>query len=415
MMGKTPKRLIDFCVKTDPSLEEDFVGIRSESNEPRIYFPRGYNLPTNQSDTEVRFEVRSLINVLSRFLSQADMVLNVGENKNDEPFPIQAYLDLINYYFENNGRYYTDNETLYKQDLRGKVNWSKTIKKVTPNVYQTSDNDLNLVYLERIVRIKQPKTEQLITEIHKYTTHEAFLKMGWLYGNLVPQNTQIDTKDKTEFFKLIIREKLTTTYQDRLKVLFLSMIKVLDYIGKEHNKDNYYYGTKKFNIVWEKMIDEFFGIKSKDKEKYNVNATWNLGGAKKTKHPLIPDTIMLYGDKLYVLDAKYYRYGVTGNSSHLPQASDINKQITYGEYAKQKSDKVTYNAFLMPYDKSANKLNQSEDIIKIGEATGDWKPNPCEYEKIQGILVDTRFLMLNYEYRRLEDKKRLASEIEREF
>lgn len=29
MMGKTPKRLIDFCVKTDPSLEEDFVGIKS--------------------------------------------------------------------------------------------------------------------------------------------------------------------------------------------------------------------------------------------------------------------------------------------------------------------------------------------------------------------------------------------------
>ena len=106
-MEKIPKRLIDFCIKTDPSLEEDFVGIKSENNEPRIFFPRGYNLPINQSDTEVRFEVRSLINVLSRFLSQADMVLNVGENKNNEPFPIQAYLDLINYYFENNGRYYT--------------------------------------------------------------------------------------------------------------------------------------------------------------------------------------------------------------------------------------------------------------------------------------------------------------------
>ena len=29
-------------------------------------------------------------------------------------------------------------------------------------------------------------------------------------------------------------------------------------------------------------------------------------------------------------DAKYYKYGVTGNTRDLPESTSINKQITYG-------------------------------------------------------------------------------------
>ena len=64
----------------------------------------------------------------------------------------------------------------------------------------------------------------------------------------------------------------------------------------------------------------------------------------------MPDTIMIYNGKYYVLDAKCYKYGWTGIPDHLPNGSSINKQITYGEYLEKhkgiNADSV-FNAFIM--------------------------------------------------------------------
>ena len=87
---------------------------------------------------------------------------------------------------------------------------------------------------------------------------------------------------------------------------------------------------------------------------------------------------MRVGNRLFILDAKYYKYGTTGRVGDLPESTSINKQITYGEYIaeqekfkkKHGTDYIVYNAFLMPYDKGMN-----DDIIKIGEAVSDWKDN----------------------------------------
>lgn len=66
---------------------------------------------------------------------------------------------------------------------------------------------------------------------------------------------------------------------------------------------------------------------------------------------------MLYNNNIYVLDAKYYKYGATKNRFDLPESASINKQITYGEYIDAQADlknpdSVIYNAFLMPFDKN---------------------------------------------------------------
>ena len=68
---------------------------------------------------------------------------------------------------------------------------------------------------------------------------------------------------------------------------------------------------------------------------------------------------MIYGGKYYVLDAKYYRYGIAPvlGTSALPQSSDINKQITYGQFVKNRKtpDGVqVFNAFIMPYNRAKN-------------------------------------------------------------
>ena len=130
--------------------------------------------------------------------------------------------------------------------------------------------------------------------------------------------------------------------------------------------------------------------------------------------PLEPDTIMIYEDKIYVIDAKYYRYGKTGNPDHLPSTSSINKQITYGEYVKEKKGKDPFNAFLMPYNMHENPFELNGEFATIGEAISKWKSGNNKYEHIQGILVDTRFLMHNYENKKSNIIK-LAKSIEDSF
>ena len=49
----------------------------------------------------------------------------------------------------------------------------------------------------------------------------------------------------------------------------------------------------------------------------------------------------------------------------------------------------------------------------IGEAVGDWRGNTKYYERIQGIVIDTRYLMWNYIGTPEEQKRELAECIER--
>ena len=51
-------------------------------------------------------------------------------------------------------------------------------------------------------------------------------------------------------------------------------------------------------------------------------------------------------------------------------------------------------------------------VGNIGEATGDWRRNRKFYERIQGIVMDTRYLMYHYSGKPLKEKVALAECIE---
>ena len=124
---------------------------------------------------------------------------------------------------------------------------------------------------------------------------------------------------------------------------------------------------------------------------------------------------MIDGDKCYILDAKYYKYGITGLLKDLPDGSSILKQIAYGDYVREKQMFGNiFNAFIMPFNKENHKFGTSKDIlINVGEATGDWRGNSNEkYEHIQGIVMDTRFMLYHYAGELLQERKMLKKCIE---
>lgn len=390
-----------------------FVGIKADSEQIMVYFPIGYDLPSD--DTLIRRDIRNLIQVLSEFTTKEDRLL--AENTFAVPrlveFPINAYRDVIEYFLRNHSNYYVETESVFKTGTKGVQDWAKTVKQQVPLV-QCVDGVHSFIFTEFTVRSSLPNYNKQITQINRFCVYEAFSKLGWLYVPYMPERPGIHPDVKTSI--AIVNTKLQSTNDDKKKTLFRAMKNMLEYVDEKTTARQVYFGTDNFEHVWERLIDTAFGVK--DKEQYFPRTRWLLDyGSIKDKKPLMPDTIMIYNGKYYVLDAKYYKYGRTGNPEHLPNGSSINKQITYGEYletAKGISNESLFNAFIMPFNMAQNCFHITEPVGNIGEAVGDWryKPNMKNYERIQGIVMDTRYLMYHYLGNNTKDKASLATCIE---
>lgn len=233
----------------------------------------------------------------------------------------------------------------------------------------------------------------------------------------MPKKPRISNRDK--LFRSVLKEKMASTFNDKNRILFRHMLAIINFEGDKDSSRNYRYGTYRFEYVWEKMIDKVFGIENK--ADYFPKTIWYVNGGKYDNVSLEPDTIMLYGNNVYILDAKYYKYGITGKAGELPESTSINKQITYGEYVVNEprfkrlhgSGMKVYNAFLMPYDSVKGKYAGNQKMLKIGEAISNWKDNLEEYQRIQGILIDVKSLMSINVRQEMKEIEKLAELIER--
>lgn len=399
----------DHCHVNTNEDGDRFVGIKVDSDNAMVYFPIGYELP--QTDKEIRQDIKHLIHVLSEFTSKEDRLIAVNRFAAPQAvdFPINAFRGVIEYFLSNG--YYVETEATYTTAAKGNQNWPQTIRKITPLIQ--SKNGVNSpIYTEFVVRKQTPNSDKEITQINRFCVFEAFKRLGWLYVPSMPEDPGPHPDVKTSI--VIVRDKLARTYDDKRKMLFQNMKDMLEYLDEKTSDKQFYFGTDDFDHVWERLIDRAFG--EQDKDKYFPRSRWLLDyGSYKEKHPLMPDTIMIYNGRYYVLDAKCYRYGVTGIPDHLPNGSSINKQITYGEYL-EKHKKIDagsiFNAFIMPFNKAKNYFHIDSPVGLIGEAVGDWRGNKKPYERIQGIVMDTRHLMYHYLGKPVKEKIALAECIE---
>ena len=370
---------------------DNFVGIKMSGGEIEVSFPLGYRL----EDTEkgLRKDIVLLLNTLSKHSDRKDSEFNKEKIFIEVDIPIRAYMYIISDYYSRG--YYKETEPVHNVAKRGKINWNRTIK--TQKSYVQEDG---IFYLDFVTRRNNINDNEMISLIHKYCVYESFSKIGWIYTDSMPEKPQIPFNKK--LFSAVIRKKISETFNDRNKRLFRNMLAVVASIGDDGPANNYMYGTHRFEYVWESMIDKTFGIV--EKERFFPRTRWVIGGKTYRNSTLEPDTIMIHNGIIYVLDAKYYKYGWSGAPSHLPDSSSISKQITYGEYIAESEDFVdengkhptVYNAFIMPYDSFGETFHMGTDMHYVGEAISDWKSSDGtkSYEKIEGVLLDVKSLML---------------------
>lgn len=448
---KTIPSFADFCVydawkSGDEKKDKSFVGIKIEGKEPRIYFPMGYR-PAKPSEDVCKQDFYRLVAVLSdkslqSYFSEEDL------KKSQLDFPFYAYLSVLQYYLDFG--YFVESEMIYKKGFSGKINWPRTIKKIRPQVVKNEDDPNHIryqvVYLNLITQKTSYREDNLITLVHKFCVKESAQLIGLLYG--VSENEVEDSEllFDYELFAEVIQDKIASTFNDKHLELFQAMLKIVRYLEKKENrvedgnKDEPFFGVNTFAPMWEGMVDKIFGNLPQGvvKDKFNPHCEWDLcsgvRGYENPNYAMRPDTIMWDGDDkhLYVLDAKYYKFGMTGSATDLPSSGSICKQIAYAEYvethwkeilgvdsiasASLQNDtlpKPIYNAFVLPYcfDADNSKLPPDDDFEMrpckmrfIGHCHGNWKnldakPGDVDYRpyhRIAGILLDVKSVMQNY-------------------
>ena len=437
------QKLNDICFcEAKANSGDEFVGIRCvKSNdgkfETRIDFPLGYF----KGDVAIRELTEDTVreNVMNLFavLSDADLMSKVREDSSiaamleemkTTAFPMLAYLNVIRNYLDNG--YITEREVEYKRKAHGKVNWNRTIKMTKPVI---DEDESNLVYLDLIARKVNYNEDCLITLVHKFCVHDALNRLGFLFG-IEPTEEPILDFDY-ELFCSAVNAKLSKTFNDRDLHLLSDLAKIIEFLAEHQTEDGinteYYFGVNKFAPMWEAMVDRIFATISREekRDKYNPHLKFVAFGSansdgenyqdddnegadeERKRSTLRPDTIMQNGENIFILDSKYYKYGLKGNLCYLPGADSVCKQMAYAEYVEKErgvNSECIFNAFVMPYCVEADNRKLPPDAdsetrpLKMryaGYIYGDWKKVPDAnhpYHKIACILLDLKSVMECY-------------------
>ena len=382
--------------------QNSFVGLRIRNEEIHFYYPESYHLADKSNRKAFRRDVINIIRTISLAKSKSNMNNNNdnGIAQNDQ-FAIMSYLWIIRDYLSNG--FYRNVEKIYRTNAKGKVNWKKTLET------QPIISNGNVIYNNVIAEVRND-CDDIITEAHKWCVFDSVRKIGWLFG-LNEKSVFVARTANSVIKKYIsaIKTELVRTFDDVKKVRLNHMLQVLTGVDDSDRTREIVYGVDKYHYVYERMVDYVFSNVS-DITKYNPNANWYLKKNEykpKEASSLRPDTIRLEPissgsgvvEKVaYILDAKFYRFGTTGNENDLPTTTSIQKQITYGDniicnLQKKENIKCVYNAFVMPYNKLNNPFGYEDDLEYIGFSEANWRNDALSHTRICAFLIDTKHLI----------------------
>ncbi len=134
---------------TNNELNDNFVGIRSINNDLQICFPLGFDI---SDDKNIRSDVKKLISILLEY-NKAIACENFLNNKNEiigSNFPLTAYKNVIEYFLSHG--YYAENKSYYENSAKGKINFSKTMKKNRPIIQNLNNKTLSSTLVFKLKR-----------------------------------------------------------------------------------------------------------------------------------------------------------------------------------------------------------------------------------------------------------------------
>lgn len=400
-------RLRSYCCVQEPASADRFVGLRVKGGRPEVCFPLGYRFPLNFS--ALQGDIVSLIGVIRR-ASRTYPDLQLGDRRISSTgcteFPFRDYVVLVEDFLRT-GSLYEESRWSFQRGSSDSISWSRTIANIRPTLNGSSLP----IYLDLVSRRRVFDEDATLTLLHEYCLAEAFMAIGWVFTAIAFRPPRL--KRVHAEHKYVVARRLRSEFNDRNQRLLTAIFNILS-CEYESKSGDFHFGTERFEYGWEYMIERAFGDQLDDRRRFFPKARWSvLSHGSRFPAPLEPDTIMSVADRLFVLDSKYYRFGITGDASHLPGTSDIGKQVIYGQFAdsiKPKAIESVHNAFLLPAD-----LGPVSQWCKIvGVATPMWIGELRSFELIKAVVIDMSFLLRNYDRIGCSEKACLAELLARE-
>lgn len=378
-----------------------FVGIEVKDNVLKVVFPRGFNL--SHTNFGKRDDLILLLKTFNKYRERLESGKVFSKDSSQllsgigDCFPINEAIWLLSDY-QRNGLYNL-HEKQYKIASAGNIDWSKTIKKQVPHIHNN-----NLVYLDFVVKKKNKNDQNHILNIQRYIIEICIDTIGWLFPTVfIERNNQLPYS--TSRCINLLKKELRTSNIDNIKTLLKNMIKFLEKVGdKQSNEFLKTYKTQYFRYIWEDMLNVVFG--NEDPSKYYPHGVWTINSEELPASPLRPDIIYKTrndsGEVIYVIDAKYYWYGITNIPADLPQSSDIAKQFVYSSHIETMFNISSQDIFILPYCS----MSDNKALSFCAKAKIDI--NVYKNREITCILADTKTIMKQYiQMSKLDDLKKL--------
>lgn len=399
--------------KVSNKIDDSFVGLKVRNNRVDFYYPETYDIVDDELSLEkVRDDILSILFTISIAKTHSNSNIKIESSiSNNQALPVLSFLWIINDYFKNG--FYVNREKILKKNQRGRIDWKRTLNG-KPIISQG-----NVIYKDLVVEVKND-LDNLIVEIHKFCVKKSLDILGWLFR--INSTSFITTLPFDKAVKNVyvdaLKKELNQTYDDLKKLRLSHMLSIVEGLSDEQDADELVYGVDSYDYIFERMINSIFG--NRDATKFNPSAKWCLKSLCDREIPssdLRPDTILVRGDTVYVIDAKFYRYGYTADETNLPGTSSIQKQITYGDFIKNKKlgneIKKIRNAFVLPYNKNHNKLGLKKIIEYIGYSKADYRKVLEDHEIIHAFLIDLKYVVTTfYKANHSDDVDVLVKEID---
>lgn len=369
---------------------DGFVGARIFESKIDFFFPLGMRFDFNDKES-CQKKAYTVLAVLSSATSSNALSKFSQDEEGPLREPFNSFLWVLEDY-DKNGLYNLKRK-IYKEGYDSKINWKRTFGLI-PFMSKGS-----LVYLNPISE-KKTSIDNIITNIHIYCVKYSIEKIGWIFSLENEGPLQEISEDEKKYYRYVLLNELRRTFDDRRKLLLMHLLRVIEgAIGNNRFVGRFEMGTYKFQRVWEYMIQSVYG--NLPLGDFFPSATWHLMNREPFKSSeLRPDTVLEHDGTLYILDAKYYKYGVLGGNEGLPASDSVQKQITYGDHAALKMTdrfpKGIRNAFVVPFCS-----NGDESVRYAGYAVAGWREtervDDLEYRKVHLLLLDTEYLIQKYQ------------------
>ena len=389
--------------------DDSFIGLKIIGNEIHFYYPESYCFNLESSD--VRKDVIDLLHTISLAKKGSkEFIQTYNTHNQDGEFALMSYLWVINDFLSNG--FYTNRERIYKANQSGRVNWKRTLQS------QPIVSNGNIIYRGLTVEIKN-NIDNILVDIHKFCVKKSIDFIGWLF-NL--NSSFIEKKPYNDALKnqylQTLQQELDKTFDDDKRLRLTHLKNIITGLDASDDRNGFVYGVDSYYYVFERMIDAIFGNVKSIKD-FNPKATWQLvrnNYQEKPSSELRPDTIIIDGSTVFILDSKFYRFGFTGDENDLPETTSIQKQITYGDYIKKNVSKfnidTVYNAFLIPYDKTRKLFKSDSNLQYIGFAKSTWKDNLHNHELVHTFLIDLKHVVKTWNrFNHKQDVERIINEI----